>query len=261
LKRLKQASVAELEAKQIPAGHDIIERIVDVQKGFYKVVWEKREGEKRRPPSCWIMKDAFHSFDSWTREISLLWKWKNSGLSKAVFMRQNPDARDLWETSKTMTADGVGWCAFRAVGIALELVFGFGVGRNPVNAEVITSFQQGGVQRAGRVKAGLQWVEVYSFMRQVCENREALDWNELKINRYKGNGVGLQAIRDMKLEDGLYLLGGYYQDRSVGHCVVLEEHSDCLFVHEEGSLGGAEALDWLHEISFVRRVKLRDETK
>ena len=82
----------------------------------------------------------------------------------------------------------------------------------------------------------------------------------MQSNRYKGTeGTGAQALSKMKLEEGVYILGGYYEDRSVGHCVVLEVHSDSISVHEEKGLNGPEALNWLHEIAFVRRVKEKRE--
>ena len=87
-----------------------------------------------------------------------------------------------------------------------------------------------------------------------------LDFTVLAKNRDQ-NGVGLDALARCKLEPGIYILAGFDRDRKAGHCVVLEVNEDSVKVHEHDADGGVENLDWLHEISYVRRFKLLEEDK
>ena len=57
------------------------------------------------------------------------------------------------------------------------------------------------------------------------------------------------------------MLAGFDRERQAGHCVVLEVDDDSVTVHEHDVDGGVENLDWLHEISYVRRFKLLEEDK
>ena len=40
--------------------------------------------------------------------------------------------------------------------------------------------------------------------------------------------------------------------------MVLEVDGGSVQVHEEDISGGVEHLDWLHQVSYIRRIKLKD---
>ena len=85
-----------------------------------------------------------------------------------------------------------------------------------------------------------------------------LDFTALKKNRNANVGVGLDRLARINLEPGIYLMAGFYRARNVGHCVVLEVFEDRVYVHEDDGIGGVESLDWLHEITYIRRFKLKE---
>jgi hypothetical protein len=100
---------------------------------------------------------------------------------------------------------------------------------------------------------------VLAFIRKVCSKRVGhgipIDYNVLSKNWDRG-GARLNAFARCKLETGIYLMAGFNLDRSAGHCVVLEVEDDGVIVHEDDVMGGIENLDWLHELTFVRQIKL-----
>jgi hypothetical protein len=59
------------------------------------------------------------------------------------------------------------------------------------------------------------------------------------------------------LEPGIYLVAGINEDQNMSHCVVLQVEENKVLVWEEDCLSGLEALDWLHQLSYVRRFKLK----
>jgi hypothetical protein len=76
-------------------------------------------------------------------------------------------------------------------------------------------------------------------------------------NRYRHGGSGVEALRKCNLETGVYLAAGFDVDRNIGHCVVLQVEDDGVRVCEEDCSNGLEALNWLHQLAYVRRFKLK----
>jgi len=266
-RRLKQKTVDEEDADQIPVDQDLIARIVDIQgpknAELYKVSFEKLTGRKKRAME-WISRTTFVKFDAWKDEIDIIRRWKASGLSKVQYLKMNPADQVFFDKKKLLTADGDGWCSFRAVGVALEKL----VGRNPVTTPMIETFQEAGLKRGGReeTKHGTRWKEVASFIRQVCSKKVGhninLDFKTLSKNIYEGSGgIGVAALKSLNLSPGIYLLAGFYTNRAAGHCVVLEVLEASVWVHEYDTEGGLENLGWLRELTYVRRIKLVDEEK
>jgi hypothetical protein len=259
-KRIKKPSVAQIEAKQLPKGYGVIEDVVDFddKRGTrcYLVRWEK-VGNQPRDQDQWILKSHFYDFKHWAEKITLLERWKASGLDKATFFKTDPDAKAYREVRKRIAADGDGWCSFRAVGVALDLL----VHRQVVTTKFIEEFQAEGLKvnpDSVEKQCGTRWPEVLSFTQRLCGKKNhniKLDYDELRRNRSK-NGTGLSALQRMDLEPGIYLMAGYDLAFNAGHCVVLEVHEDKVIVHEEDAMGGVENLNWLHQLSYVRRFKL-----
>lgn len=171
-------------------------------------------------------------------------------------------ARNVLDFTRNAGADGEeGWCSFRAVGVAIELL----TGKQVVTPEFIMAFQERGIKKNPKrteVKYGTRWPEVYAFIRDVCSRKVGFnipyDQEELLKNRAgKHGGSGINALKRCNLEPGIYLVAGVDENRTMGHCVVLEVQDDRVFVWEEDALSGLEALDWLHQLSYVRRFKLK----
>jgi len=269
-KRLAQPSVASIEAKSIPEEHTLIADVVNIRprkggrKGEleYEVRWEKT-GDEKRNGTDWLTEAKFFDFKGFQKsfkdQIKMLKTMNDAGMTRKEFFKVNPQAKAFKDLRKNIAADGDGWCTFRGVGQALwELT-----GRGLVTDKMIEEFQERGLKHnANRTetKCGATWPEVLAFTRRLCSKKVGvginLDFQEFCKNRYKGKGATVAAVAALHLEPGIYLLSGFYFDRKVGHCVVLEVHDDLIRVHDDDVIGGVEILDWLHEITFVRRVKL-----
>jgi hypothetical protein len=264
-KRLVQPSVASIEANFIPPDHDVVDRIIDIDEDdngrpLYLARYEKDENDVR-PPNRWLRPDEFWDIGEFERNIDIVLRWKRSGLPKNKFYQDDEAARDVLDFSRRAGADGdQGWCSFRAVGVAIELL----MGKQIVTPEYITAFQERGLKRhptRSEVKYGTRWPEVYAFIRDVCSRKVGYnipyDQEELLKNRAgKHCGSGIDALRRCNLEPGIYLVAGLNEYKTMGHCVVLEVQDDRVLVWEEDVVSGLEALDWLHQLSYVRRFKL-----
>jgi len=159
-----------------------------------------------------------------------------------------------------IAADGDGWCTFRAVGIAFQIL----KGRTLVTDSMIQAFQEEGLKQnpnRDEIKCGTRWPEVLAFIRRVCSKKVGfnikLDFKALSKNLSQG-GKGIAALAKCNLEVGIYLLAGHNIAQDAGHCVVLDVEQDRVWVHEDNVSGGLENLDWLHQVSYVRRFKLLD---
>jgi hypothetical protein len=160
-----------------------------------------------------------------------------------------------------IAADEDGWCTFRAVGVVLEKL----IGRNPVTSSMIEDFQQEGLKRhpnREETKCGTRWPEVLAFIQRLCSKKGGLnikvDYKELARNRSCG-GAGVEAVKKCNLEYGVYLLAGHNLTQNAGHCVVLHIEEGMVWVHEHDVSGGIENLDWLHQVSYIRRFKLLND--
>jgi hypothetical protein len=271
-KRLRQPSVEELEAKQIPKGQAVVENVVSVRKGKngqweYEVRWEKTGGKKRQGTEWKTRKDLndFKGFElAFKDQIEMLKKMNELGMTKREFFKKFPEARAFNDLRKHIAADGDGWCSFRAVGYALYML----TGRDFVTTPMIEEFQARGLERNPHrtdTKCGAKWPEILAFTRRICSKKVGhgveLDFEEYCRNRHRMTGAGLKAIGDCKLEPGIFLLSGFDFARTYGHCVVLEVFDDKITVHDDDAEGGVEILDWLHEVSFIRRLKLKSGNK
>jgi len=309
-KRLKQKSVEEYESKMLPAGYAVVEDIVDIEmknkKPIYHVVFEAVNGV--RPPGKPLRKKDFYDINKFRDKIECLVKWKKSGMTRSDYFTKHPAARPFLEVRKNISADGdKGWCSFRAVGVALELL----TKRMVVSTKTIRDFRAQGAKIMKKhkreplpataevsteeitkvleswgikgnqpeeidkdtdkenstdddedIKYGAKWPEVLYFTRMICSKKVGhdipLDFNELSKNLSQG-GKSIDALKKLNLGPGVYLVAGFYANMSCGHCVVLEVLDDRVFVHEDDMIGGPENLNWLHQLSYVRRVKLMDE--
>jgi hypothetical protein len=101
---------------------------------------------------------------------------------------------------------------------------------------------------------------VLAFIQRVCSKKVGhnikVDYKELGRNRNVNGGKGIEAIKRCQLEQGIYLLAGFNKLQDAGHCVVLQVEADEVGVYEEDVFGGIENLDWLHQVSYIRRFKL-----
>ena len=290
-KRVKQPTVQDYEAKLLPTpDHGVVENIktIEVRNGveYYQVIWEPVN--KVRPSPSWLTRSQFEDFSYFEDQVDAIRKWLKSGLKKTRYYKIDPAAEQYLNLRKCIAADGdKGWCAFKAVGLAFELL----TRRNPVNAYVIEAFQAEGVKRRNlqkmkqvtpdllrdlekldlkkediiddEAKSGTRWPEINRFIQHVCkmDGKIRVNEQELARNRYCRGGTGLDALRRCNLEDGVYLVAGFYHNMSAGHCVVLELVQGTVFVHDDDILGGVEILDWLHQLAYVRRVMLAPREK
>jgi hypothetical protein len=231
---------------------------------LFQVNWWWDPNLKQRPASSWIPKAAFVDFNSFNKNIEILKKWKKSKYAdKKQFFKNDPDGKAYLDLKKNHGADEDGWCSFRAAVIALEMVT-----RRHLDVldSMIEEFQSTGLKlnpHRDELKYGTKWSETRAFIMRLCGKKMfkiKLEFTVLAKNRNQ-NGVGLDALARCKLEPGIYMLAGFDRGRDAGHCVVLEVHDDSVTVHEHDVDGGVENLDWLHEISYVRRFKLLEEDK
>jgi hypothetical protein len=262
-KRLRRKTALEIEAEQLPPGTAIISRFLDLRYKAdgtpeYQVQWEV-DASNTRPKSTWIDDSCFNK-SSYQDYVDHLVNWKKSGLAKSTYYRKNPVAKQYLDLQQTAGADGDGLCAFRAVGWALHAL----TGREVVTKEVIEKFQETGVKRNPNIdepRCGAKWPEVLCFIRRLCSKKVGfnikLDFDQLTKNLSQG-GAGLNALKKSKLGSGLYLVAGNNTEQNAGHCVVVEVDGGSVQVHEEDISGGVEHLDWLHQVSYIRRIKLKD---
>jgi hypothetical protein len=247
-----------------------VEEIVDYKtdtKGrpnLFEVVWWWDPKLKQRPANSWIPKSNFKNFNSFKDNMDILKRWKQSKYAdKKEFFRHDSEGKAFYDLKKNLGADEDGWCSFRAAVIALEMVTGRFL---KVSDSMIEDFQSAGVKRnpyRDELKYGTKWSETKVFIMWLCGKKMfkiKLDFTVLAKNRDQ-NGVGIDALARCKLEPGIYMLAGFDRGRNSGHCVVLEVHDHSVTVHEHDIEGGVENLDWLHEISYVRRFKLLEEDK
>jgi hypothetical protein len=183
-------------------------------------------------------------------------------LKKSEFYKTDPHAREFLDLTKLAGADGDGWCSFRAVGLAIELL----TGRDLVTTQMITDWEERALERnpyRSKLKCGTKWPELLAFTRNLCSKKIGfnipLDFSMLAVNRNVNVSVGLDRLAKCRLEPGIYIMAGFYPGRDAGHCVVLEVHDNEVIVHEEDQINGVESLDWLHEVTYVRQFKLIDK--
>jgi len=122
---------------------------------------------------------------------------------------------------------------------------------------MITAFTTAGAKRCkvdGFV--GVRWVALRAFICRLAGVGVHVDTAELDRNRYTGQGVGTDTILDMELEDGVYIVGGFSKDFKTGHCVAITVEDQRIDVQDEDEMLDLEDLQWLHQISYVRRIKL-----
>jgi hypothetical protein len=140
-KRLKQPSVEAQEASLIPKDHDIVDRIIDIDEDddgvpIYRVRYEKGTN-KVRPRPRWLHQEDFVDINEFRSNIDIVVRWKQSGLSKANFYRFDEAARNVLDFSRNAGADDEGWCSFRAVGVAIELL----TGKQVVSSDLLRRFK------------------------------------------------------------------------------------------------------------------------
>jgi hypothetical protein len=255
-KRLRQD--ANSPNNKLPQGFYHIDRVVDMKatdNGMeYMVVWADAPLSEKR---SWIHESHFIHIGEFQDDIAMIMKWKQSGLSKRDSMRTSNDVRKWLYRRRTIGADGgKGWCAYNAVGTGLELL---GV-RNPITPDMIASFVAVGAKRRKVDPDKLMGVRLAAlgvFVRQLRDVGVPIDMDAFK-NRRKRGEVGLKGLAQLCSENGVYLVGGFPSGKIgfIGHCVVLEVQDFRVDVYDEDELLDVRDLDWLHQLSFVCRLKL-----
>ena len=254
-KRLRQNVTSP--NNKLPPGYFHIDRVVDMRVTDtdleYLVVWSDAPLKEKR---SWIGESHFIEISQFRDDIEMVMKWKQSGLNKRDFMRSSAEARQWLLRKRSMGDDGDrGWCAYRSVGTAIELLGA----RNPITPDMISSFVELGAKRR-KVDGfyGVRWNALKAFVAKLRDHGVIVDMNVFSNNRRKNGEVGVDGLASMALEDGVYLVGGFPKDSSKwGHCIVLDVQESRVDVYDEDEMLDVDDLDWLHRMSYVSRVKLQ----
>jgi hypothetical protein len=79
---------------------------------------------------------------------------------------------------------------------------------------------------------------------------------------YQGTGIGWQAIVNLKLGNGIYIVAAYDKG-DTGHCFVIDvQFHGNILIYDNGNKKDINWVnEWMHSISFVRRIDLTEEAK
>ena len=257
-KRLSQKPPDWRKAAGLSKDYHVVDRIVDIlgddtRIPLYAVQWvDGSIGHLRR--------EDFRHFEAFENDVRMIREWKKSKLSREIFFSHHKEGRAyVQRRRKEKRAHGDDgsdmWCAFKAVGTALEIL----TGKNFVSKEVIEEFVRAGQKRRPGIKEflGTGWVALQAFILKVCKE---IDVSEMKRNRHNSGHTGAMRLAEMGLEEGVYLLAGFPKVGR-GHCVVLEvcdsQDTSWWNVHDGEEELRFRDLHWLDKISFVRRLKLQ----
>jgi hypothetical protein len=220
----------------------------------FLIVWADAPLTEKR---SWIPEGHFIEVNQFRDDINMVMKWKQSGLSKRDFMRSSSEARHWLYRKRSIGADNdQGWCAYRSIGTAVELLGA----TNPVTPTMIQAFIANGCKRR-RVDGftGVRWPALVAFMRKLVDHGVHIDVEMLSNLRKRGE-CGVEGLASMGLEIGVYLVGGFpKKSNRWGHCVVLDIQASSVEVYDGDELLDVEDLDWLHQMSYVCRVKLHSK--
>lgn len=99
---------------------------------------------------------------------------------------------------------------------------------------------------------GDTWESLHRFLGRVVSNEGWLDFSVLKFNLYRGYKRNAEAFMELRLVDGLYLVGTT-SSLQVGHCWILEIISGVHTCWEGDVSTPLESADWIDTVMFIRR--------
>jgi hypothetical protein len=221
----------------------------------YLVVWADAMSTEKR---SWIKEKDFIDFSQFKDDVDMIMAWRASGVSKRDFMMSSPEASRWLRRKRSIGDDSKnGWCAYNSVGLALELVGS----RNPITPTMIRSFVEAGAKRrCVEGFFGVRWPALKAFVAKLQTHGVNIDMEVFSDNLRKQGEVGVQGLAGMGLENGVYVLGGLPKHHSkYGHSVVLDIQEDRVDVYDDDELLDIEDLSWLHQMSYIARVKIKSE--
>ena len=253
LKRFKRITQSE-----VPKGMHTIKKIIDYQKNAKgnisrcRVVWSNPA--KNEPKTKWIPASWIYDIGQWKEHFTMIDEFKRSRCVTLNGFLRSEAGQKFKVLFKPLSDDGdTNSCGYNACGVALELLGA----PNPVTPTKIAEFRDAGTKRrSGQdISKGVKWPALRAFIKHL----EVIDIPTIDNNLFLGQGIGVQALKNLRLGDGIYMIGGY-SPAQVGHVFIAEITwgGQSVTIHEKDAIEDVGWLDkWLSNICFVRKVVLK----
>ncbi|ETN03587.1 hypothetical protein PPTG_15570 [Phytophthora nicotianae INRA-310] len=190
-------------------------------KVLYRVLWRSRK--YGRHPRTWEPRDMLLQ-DGFGDVLKVVDKWVEAGRKEDFFQFVS----ELYPS--VAGANPTGTCLFLALQQALGMV-GEPTG---VTDEHIEEFLSRSNKLNQDLSRGISWRVFRAFVMQIYLGGSRLSMADIEFNRHRTGHRGIDAVKNLELEDGIYLVAAS-NTMSVGHAFVLQVCGSRRLVYDDNT--------------------------